>query len=107
MMKYQKLQEENPVLILIRNKKKKTQAEPSSKKNKIVLTRDFLINGISEKSISVNQKVKIVDFSGGTNEQILEKLDDIIKEHSDDLIVYVGTNGLTNNVNLLTDINKS
>ena len=107
MMKYQKLQEENPVLILIRNKKKKTQAEPSSKKNKIVLTRDFLINGISEKSISVNQKVKIVDFSGGTNEQILEKLDDIIKEHSDYLIVHVGTNGLTNNVNLLTDINKS
>ena len=51
-----------------KQKKKKTQAEPSSKKNKIVLTRDFLINGISEKSISVNQKVKIVDFSGGTNE---------------------------------------
>ena len=48
--------------------KKKTPAEPSSKKNKIVLTRDSLINGISEKSISVNQKVKIVDFSGGTNE---------------------------------------
>ena len=58
-----------------------------------------MVNGISE-------KVKIVNFPGGTSEKILEKMDDIIKEQPDDLIVHVGTNDLTNNVNLLTNVKK-
>ena len=86
--------------------KRETQTEPSSKKKKIVLTGDSMVNGISEKGISVNLKVKIVNFPGGTSEKILEKLDDIIKEQPDDLIVHVGTNDLTNNVNLLTNVKK-
>ena len=103
MMKYQKLKEETSVLALIRNKKE-TQTKPSSKKKKIVLTRDSMINGISKKGFSINHNVKIVNFPGGTSEKILEELDDIIKEQPDDLIVYVGTNDFTNNVNLLTSI---
>ena len=58
-----------------------------------------MVNGISEKGLNVNHKVKVVNFPGGTSET---KLDNIIKEQPDDLIVYVGTNDLTNNVNLLT-----
>ena len=64
-----------------------------------MLTGDS-IHGISEKGPSVNHKVKIVNLPGGTNEKILEKLDDIIKEKPDDVIVHVGTNDITNNVNL-------
>ena len=60
-----------------------------------------MVNGISEKGLNVNHKVKVVNFPGGTSET---KLDNIIKEQPDDLIVYVGTNDLTNNVNLLTSI---
>ena len=45
-----------------------------------------------------------MNFSGGTSEKILEKLDDIIKEQPDDLIVHVGTNDLTNNIDLLTNV---
>ena len=81
------------------------QTEPSSKK-KIVLTGDSMVNGISEKGLSVNYKVKIVNFPGGTSEKILEKLDVIIKEKPDDLIVQVGINGITDNVNLLTKVKK-
>ena len=66
-----------------------------------------MVNGISEKGLSVNHKVKIVNFPGGTSEKILEKLDDIIKEQPEDLIVHVGTNDLTNNVNLLTNVKKN
>ena len=65
-----------------------------------------MVNGISEKGLSVNHKVKIVNFPGGTSKKILEKLDVIIKEKPDDLIVHVGTNDITNNVNLLTNVKK-
>ena len=65
-----------------------------------------MVNGISEKGLSVNYKVKIVNFLGSTSEKILEKLDDIIKEKPEDLIFYAGTNDITNNVNLSTNIKK-
>ena len=66
-----------------------------------------MVNGISEKDLSVNYKVKVVHFPGGISEKILDKLDDIIKEQPRDLIAHVGTNDLTNNVNLLTNVEKS
>ena len=63
-----------------------------------------MVNGISEKDLCVNHKIKIVNFPRGTSENILEKLDVIIKEKPDDLTVHVGTNDNTNNVNLLTNV---
>ena len=84
--------------------KRETQTEPLSRKNRIVLTRDSMVNGISETSFSVNHKVKIVNFPSGTSEKILEKLDDIIKEKTDNLIVHIGTNDITNNVKLLANV---
>ena len=68
------------------------------------LTGDSMVNGISEKGLSVNHKVKIVNFPGGASEKILEKLDVIIKEKPDDLVVPVGTNSIANNVNLLANV---
>ena len=70
------------------------------------LTGDSIVNGISEKGLSVKHKVKIVNFPGGTSEKILKKLDDIIKEKPDDLINHVGTNDITNNVNLWTYVKE-
>ena len=61
-----------------------------------------MVNGISKTGLSVNYKVKVVNFPGGTSEKILEKLDVIIKEKSDDLIVH----DITNNVNVLTNVKK-
>ena len=65
-----------------------------------------MVNGISEKGLSVNHKVKIVNFTGGISKKILEELDVTIKENPDDLIVHVGTSDITNNVNLLTNVKK-
>ena len=39
-----------------------------------------MVSDICEKGVSVNDKVKILNFPGGASENILEKLDDIIKE---------------------------
>ena len=85
---------------------RETHTEPFSRKKKIVLTGDSMVNGISEKGLSVNYKVKIVNFPGSTSEKILEKLDDIIKEKPD-LIFYAGTNDITINVNLSTNVKKT
>ena len=65
-----------------------------------------MVNGISKKGLSVNYKVKIMKFPGGTNEKIPEKLNDMIKEKPDDLIGHVGTNDITYNINLLTNVKK-
>ena len=65
-----------------------------------------MVNDISKKGLSVNYKVKIMNFPGGTNEKILEKLNDMIKEKPDDLIGHVGTNDITYNKNLLTNVKK-
>ena len=40
-----------------------------------------MVNGISEKGLK--HKIKILNFPGGTIENILEKLDDIIKGKPD------------------------
>ena len=63
-----------------------------------------MVHGICGKCLSVNHKVKIVSFPDGTSEKILEKLDDIIQEKPDDLIVHAGTNDVTDNLNLSTNV---
>ena len=65
-----------------------------------------MVNGISEKVLIVNHKVRIVNFLGGTSEKTLRKLNDIIKEQSTDLIVHVATNDRNINENLLTNVKK-
>ena len=47
-----------------------------------------------------------MNVPGATSEKILEKLDDIAKGKPDDLIIHVGTNNITNNVNLLLNVKK-
>ena len=90
------------------NSKQKREAhtEPLTSKKKFLLTRDYTVNVISEKGLSVNQKVKTVNFPGCTSKMILEKLDAIIKEKQGDLMVHAGTNDITYNVNLSTNIKK-
>ena len=65
-----------------------------------------MVNGISETGLSVNYKVKIVNFPSSRSEKIQEKLDDIIKEKLEDPIFHAGTNDITNNVNLPTKVKK-
>ena len=105
MMKQQKLNEGTSPSSNWKQKVE-TQTEPSSKK-KILLTGDSVVNGICEKGLSVNYKVKILNFLGGISEKILDKLDVIIKEKPDDLVVHVGTNNITINVNILTNVKKN
>ena len=62
-----------------------------------------MVNGISERGLSVNHKVRIVNFPDGEIEKFLQKLDDKIKEMPDNPIILLGTNEISNNVNLLAN----
>ena len=49
----------------------------------------------------------MLNFSGATSEDILTKIDDVLDEKPASLIVHVGTNDLTNEINLLSNAKKN
>ena len=66
----------------------------SEHKRKVVITGDSLLNGLHEKGLSRNHRVKVNNFPGGTSQTILENIDEIIKNKPDCLIIHAGTNGI-------------
>ena len=52
-------------------------------------------NGIHEKGMSKNYRVKVNNFPGGTSAMILENIDQFVKSKPDCLIVHAGANDLT------------
>ena len=76
-------------------------------KKRVVFTRDFMQNGIHEKGMSKNNKVKVNNFPGSTSATILENTDQLLKSKPDCLIVHVGINNLANGTNLLSSKNIS
>ena len=65
-----------------------------------------MLNGVNEKGLSKSHNVKVKNYPGATSEDILGKIDDLLKVKPDCLLVHVGTNDLTNNVNLLNSVKK-
>ena len=49
---------------------------------------------------------KVKNYLGATSEAMLGKVDDLFKSKSDCLLVHVGTNDMTNNVNLPNSVKK-
>ena len=72
---------------------------------KVVITGDSTRNGIHEKGMSKNQRVKVNNFPGGAI-AILENIDQLVKSKADCLIVHTGTNGLADRTNLLNQAKK-
>ena len=68
--------------------KKKTSAQPHQKK-KVRVTSDYMLNGFSEKDLNRAHNVKVNNFPGGTNDKIVEKLDDLIKDKPGDLVIHI------------------
>ena len=75
-------------------------------KKKVVITGDSMLNGIHEKDMSKNYRVKVNNFPGGTSATILENIDQLVKSKPDCLIVHAGTNDLANGTNLLNQAKK-
>ena len=75
-------------------------------KKKVVVTGDSMLNGISEKGFSMSHKVIFENSPGGTSNTITEKLDQLLQQNPDDLIIHVETNDLKNHVKLLKQVKQ-
>ena len=82
----------------------KNSNNEKQEKKKIVVAGDSVLNGVNKKGLSKSHNVKVKNYPGATSENILDKIDDLLKVKPDCLLVHVGTNDLTNNVNLLNSV---
>ena len=73
--------------------------------NKVVIIGDSMLNNIKSRGLCKSKKVDVLNFSGATSEDILTKID-VLDEKPASLIVHVGTNDLTNEINLLSNAKK-
>ena len=71
-----------------------------------IVNSDSMLNGVNEKGLSKSLNVKVKNYPSATSEAILDKIEDLLKVQPDCLLVHVGTNDLTNNVNLLNSVKK-
>ena len=87
------LAEKDAIIEFLRNKKVQNEI-------------DSMLNGVNEKGSSKSHNVKVKNYPGATSEDILDKIDNLLKVKPDCLLVHIGTNDLTNNVNLLNSVKK-
>ena len=63
-----------------------------------------MLNNINGRGLSKSKKVDVLNISGATSDDIVDKIDDAKEGKPESLIVPVGTNDLPNNVNLLNNV---
>ena len=65
-----------------------------------------MLNNINGKGLSKSTNVDDLNIPGATSGDIADKIDDVLEGKPELLIVHIGTNDLTNNVNLLSNAKK-
>ena len=80
----------------------KNKLSKQRNKKKVVVTEDSMLNDMSEKGLIKSHKITVESVPGGTSNTIVENLDQLLKENSDDPTMHVRTNGLTNHVQKLS-----
>ena len=65
-----------------------------------------MFNSVNSPGLPKSKKVEVLNFPEATTTDIVNKMDDILEDKPKSLIVHVGTNDLTNDVNLLNNVKK-
>ena len=65
-----------------------------------------MLNNINSRGLSKSKEVDVLNFPGATSSDVLTKIDDVLNKKPASLIVHVGTNDLTNDINLLSNVKK-
>ena len=74
--------------------------------NKVVIIDDSVLNNINSCGLSKSNEVDVSSFPGATSAYVLIKIDDVLNKKPASLIVHVGTNNLTNDINMLSNVKK-
>ena len=74
--------------------------------NKVAITGDSMLNSINSCGLSKSNEVDVSNFPGATSAYVLRKIDDVLNKKPASLIVHVGTNNLTNDINMLSNVKK-
>ena len=67
---------------------------------------DSLLNNINSRGLSKSKELDVLNFPGVTSAEVSTKIDDVLNKKPASLIVHVGTNDLTNDINLLSNVKK-
>ena len=65
-----------------------------------------MLNNIDSRGLSKLKEVDVLNFPGATSADVLTKIDDVLNKKPASLIVHVGTNDVTNDINMLF-VNKT
>ena len=66
-----------------------------------------MLNNVISRGLSKSKNVEVINFPGATSTDIVKNIDKILEnQQPKSLIVHVGTNDLTSDVNLLNDVKK-
>ena len=80
----------------------------SKKRENVTIIGDSMLNNINSRGLSKSKKVTVINHPGATSDVIEEELEATVKVNSNinTLIVHVGTNDLTNNINTLRSVKR-
>ena len=65
-----------------------------------------MLNNINSRWLSKSKLVDVLIFPGAISADVLTKIDDILNKKPTSLIIHVGTNDLTNDINLIPNVKK-
>ena len=73
----------------------------------VIVIGDSMLNSVNSRELSKSKNVEVINFPGAISTDIVENIDEILEnQQPKSLIVHVGTNDLTNDVNLLNNVKK-
>ena len=100
---YRHRSNDNDRLVTNGNNQDDASNEKSSndgRSKEVIVTGDSMLNNVNSRGLLKSKKV--INFPGATSTDIVENIDKILENQQPiSLIVHVGTNDLTNDVNLL------
>ena len=79
---------------------------PEMIKNDVIIISDSMLNNVNCHGLLKSKKVEVLNFPGATTSDIANRMDDILVDKPQSLILHVGTNDLTNDLNFLNNVKK-
>ena len=74
----------------------------------VIVIGDSVLNNINSRGLSKSKTVEVISFPGATSTDIVENIDKFLENQQPKcLIVHIGTNDLTNDINFSNNVKKN